>query len=526
MSRAVCAVVIAVALAGALALRLIDPAARPMHHDEANQAVRFGILLETGDYRYDPQEHHGPTLYYLTLPLAWARGQHSLAALDERTLRMVPAAFGAGLLLLFPFLSRGLGRPAVATAALLAAASPVLTYYSRFYIQETLLAFFAVAFLVAAGRYAQRPRASSAAWAGAAAGLAYATKETSLIVLPVAALACLAAAAFVRSGEGAPRPGARGLALHALAAVTAAAVPVVLLYTAFFRHPSGVLDAIAAVPVYLGRGVEPEAHVQPWWYYLRTLAWSSSGGLVWSEMAVLALAGVGFVHAWRLRRREFWPLYLALYTLVMTAILSALPYKTPWNVLPFYTGMVLMGGIGAAGLLQRVRARPARAILVVTLALVTGHLAALSVRASVRYPADERNPWAYAQTSPDYLRLAARVRDLAAVHPDGRGLLVKVIAAPHEQWPFPWYARELRQVGYWTAAADAGSLDGVPVILASQQEAEAVAAAVGERYVSEFYGLRPNVLVTLFIERGLWERFLASRQGARRTMSGSLANTG
>jgi predicted membrane-bound mannosyltransferase len=87
-----------------------------------------------------------------------------------------------------------------------------------------------------------------------------------------------------------------------------------------------------------------------------------------------------------------------------------------------------------------------------------------------------------------------------------------VIAAPHEQWPFPWYARELRQVGYWTAAADAGSLDGVPVILASQQEAEAVAAAVGEGYVSEFYGLRPNVLVTLFIERDLWDRFLASRQ--------------
>ena len=134
------------------------------------------------------------------------------------------------------------------------------------------------------------------------------------------------------------------------------------------------------------------------------------------------------------------------------------------------------------------------------------------VSASVRYPADERNPWAYAQTSPDYLRLAARVRDLTAHHPDGRGMLVKVIAAPHEQWPFPWYSREMTQVGYWTAAADAGPLDGVPVILASQQEAEAVAATVGDRYVSEFFGLRPNIVVTLFIEPGLWKRFLASRQ--------------
>jgi hypothetical protein len=27
--------------------------------------------------------------------------------------------------------------------------------------------------------------------------------------------------------------------------------------------------------------------------------------------------------------------------------------------------------------------------------------------------------------------------------------------------------------------------------------------------VSEFFGLRPEVLLALYIERGLWERFLA-----------------
>lgn len=509
MSRAVCAVVIAVSLAAGLVLRFIDPAARPMHHDEANQAVRFGVLLETADYRYDPQDHHGPSLYYLTLPFAWTRDQRTLAALDEATLRMVPAAFGAGLLLLFLFLVRGIGHTAVAVALALAAVSPVLTYYSRFYIQETLLAFFALAFLIAAGRYVRRPSPATAVWTGTMAGLAFATKETSLIVVPVAVLACLAAASLGRNADQPPRVDARPGTWHGVAAVTAAAVPVVLLYTAFFRHPAALLDAIGAVPVYLSRGLGPDAHVQPWWYYLRTLAWSSSGGLVWSEVAVLVLATVGFVHAWQ---REFWPVCLALYTLATMAVLSALPYKTPWNLLPFYTGMVLMGGIGAAALLQRARGRPARALLGVALTAATGHLAAQSVRASVRYPADERNPWAYAQTSPDYLRLAARINDLAPHHPDGRAMLVKVIAAPHEQWPFPWYARELTQVGYWTAAAEAGPLDGVPVILASQQEGEAVAAAVGDRYVAEFFGLRPNVLVTLFVERGLWKRFLASRQ--------------
>ena len=91
-------------------------------------------------------------------------------------------------------------------------------------------------------------------------------------------------------------------------------------------------------------------------------------------------------------------------------------------------------------------------------------------------------------------------------------MLVKVVAGPYEQWPFPWYARDLTRVGYWSLAAEAGALDGVPVILASPENVAAVEAAVGERYVSEFYGLRPGVLLTLFVERGLWERFVESRR--------------
>jgi predicted membrane-bound mannosyltransferase len=67
-----------------------------MHHDEANEAVKFGILLETGEYHYDKVDHHGPTLYYLTLLSAWARGQKTLAALGEWTLRVVPAALALG----------------------------------------------------------------------------------------------------------------------------------------------------------------------------------------------------------------------------------------------------------------------------------------------------------------------------------------------------------------------------------------------------------------------------------------------
>ena len=60
---------------GAAALRFFDLGLRPMHHDEANQAVKFGALLEKGEYRYDRADHHGPSLYYLSLPFARALGE-------------------------------------------------------------------------------------------------------------------------------------------------------------------------------------------------------------------------------------------------------------------------------------------------------------------------------------------------------------------------------------------------------------------------------------------------------------------
>jgi predicted membrane-bound mannosyltransferase len=106
--------------------------------------------------------------------------------------------------------------------------------------------------------------------------------------------------------------------------------------------------------------------------------------------------------------------------------------------------------------------------------------------------------------------MATRIRQLAALHPDGDRMLVAVIASPHEQWPLPWYLRTMPHVGYWTAPGDALAMRP-PVVVSSSDNAAAVEGALGERYMSEFYGLRPEVLLTLYVERGLWDRFLAAQ---------------
>ena len=539
------------ALVLALAFRVAGLDVRPMHHDEANQALKFGALLETGEYRYDRNDHHGPTLYYLTLPSAWIRGQRTLSSLDERTLRVVPAIFGAGLILLLLPLARDLGRPAVGAAALLAAASPALTYYSRFYIQESLFAFFAIGFLVALGRSVQDRSASWAVTAGAFAGLAYATKETSVIVLLAAVAAAVVAGSRpgasatsppgpgvgrgvpglpARSGaegsgiEGSPAKAGRG-AVYIVAGAAVALLVAFVLFSSFFRYPTGLLESFRAFGIYAARGVEAGPHAHPWYYYFSLLMYSSSGGLVWTEGLVLGLALVGLIAAWLTSRSShtvetatapqaspgFWARYLALYCVIAAAGFSAVRYKTPWNALPFHAGFVVMAGFGAAWLIEVVRPRVARAALVLALAAAICHLGLENWRANFRYAADPRNPYVYAQTSPDFLRLVRRVMELTALQSEPADMLVKVVAGPYEQWPLPWYLRRMRRVGYWPRASDAGTLDDAPVIVAAQENVAALDAVLGDRYVSEFYGLRPDVLLTVYIERSLWDRFLAGR---------------
>jgi predicted membrane-bound mannosyltransferase len=234
---------------------------------------------------------------------------------------------------------------------------------------------------------------------------------------------------------------------------------------------------------------------------------------------VLVLAAAGGVTAWTELDRSslesvFWRRYLTAAAALTLAIFSALPYKTPWNLLPFYAVTIVAAGIGVAALARATRSRAAHVLLVGVVAAASAHLGWQAWRASVVYASDPRNPYVYAQTVPDAVRMAARIRDLADLHGEGRRMLVVVIAPPEEQWPLPWYLRTMTRVGYWTDASSAPDLTA-PVIVSSVDHEKALEAALGDRYVSEFYGLRPDVLLTLYVERGLWDRFLSRTAIAR-----------
>jgi len=168
----------------------------------------------------------------------------------------------------------------------------------------------------------------------------------------------------------------------------------------------------------------------------------------------------------------------------------------------------VLAGIGFSTLIHASASRAVRGALAAALVIASGHLGWQAWRASVIYASDPRNPYVYAHTVPDAVRMATRIRQLAAAHPDGARMQVSVIAPPDEQWPLPWYLRAMPHVGYWIAPGDPLALQA-PVVVASMDHTAGLDSALGDRYVSEFFGLRPEVLLTLYIERGLWERFLA-----------------
>ncbi len=138
-------------LAVALVLRLVWPELRPMHHDEGVNGHFLLNLMRGGVFRYDPSNYHGPTLYYFTLPLAYAA--EKAGGLSTWVVRLVPVVFGMGTVWLGLSLRRYVGAVGALAAGVLLAVSPGHVFFSRYFIHEMMFVFFTLGVVVAALRF-------------------------------------------------------------------------------------------------------------------------------------------------------------------------------------------------------------------------------------------------------------------------------------------------------------------------------------------------------------------------------------
>ncbi|HSA02779.1 MAG TPA: TIGR03663 family protein [Candidatus Paceibacterota bacterium] len=500
--------------AGAAVLRLPQLGRRPMHTDESVHTLKFRDLLQDGQYRYDPDEFHGPSLYYFTLPVIRLLAGKDFAQSTESQYRLVPLAFGVGLILLLALVTDGLGRKAILFSGFLTAISPAMVFYSRYFIHELILVFFTFLFLASLWRYSHSRNIGWSLLAGFGLGMMHATKETWVMVAAAAGGAWILNELWAVWKEGKTWQMPAGLNWrHGLAGLLVAIAVAIVLFTSFFTHADGPLDSIRTYGPWFRRAEGQTTHVHPWHYYFGLLAWfHRPKGPVFSEALILvcAVAGV-FGTVFRphpqLERARFGR-FLVFSTVLLALIYALIPYKTPWCLLGFYHGIILLAGVGLAFLWDWARNGRAKAVFLVLFTLGSLHLLGQAYLAAYRYEADPKNPYVYAHTMSHIKRLVETVEKAAQVHPQKNGMLIKVMVPGSDYWPLPWYLRKLTHVEWWPGLPQDWE---APVIISSPKMDDVLDPKVHGLYVPA--GLyphrpRPPTFLQLYVKLDLWAEYL------------------
>jgi uncharacterized protein (TIGR03663 family) len=500
------------------ALRLPKLTQRPMHTDEAVHAIKFGSLLEENDYLYDPHDYHGPTLNYFTLIPALIVSANKLSEIDETTLRIVPVLVGMFLIFGLYLLNKNLSRSFIFFAGLFTAISPAMVYYSRYYIQEMLLIFFTFGVIVSGFRYVKSRRLVWAICTGVFIGLMHATKETCIIAFGAILLALFLTLTMARQNSTLFNSARKINSWHILTVIFTAFAVSALFYSSFFTNTRGILDSLLSYKTYLQRAGHDTLHIHPWFYYFKLLISSNT------EVIVVLLSGIGLAFA--IKRKHYHDddldllRFIAFYTVIMAVIYSIIPYKTPWSMLGFYHGMILLAAFGAKSLLMIKTTRTLHILFILFIGVGANHLFVQSYLSNFLYETDPANPYVYAHTSRDIFKITERVEEIAEVHPNGKNMFIEVICPGDDYWPVPWYLRSFPNVGFYHEVNfDAPA---APVVIASPDVEPDLLKKLYELpppgqknlylpLLKSYTELRPHIEIRGYVVKDLMDRYLQNK---------------
>jgi uncharacterized protein (TIGR03663 family) len=500
----------------AAGLRLYDLNLVPLHHDEGVNGNFLVRLVREGAYQYDPQNYHGPTLYYFASLIPWtvkllfgssARDNYGLTTFN---IRLVTVLFGLGTIGLVFMLRRRLGTVATLAAGLMLAVSPGAVYLSRYFIHETLFVFFTLGIVVACVKLYDERNPAYLIPAAASAALLFATKETAFISVGVLIIALALTLLYMRfdrkvmhqssSRRGRESQGFSdfieefgdttnfffqlGLALLVFLALY------LLFYSSFFTNSKGISDSLQTFAVWTKTG--RHAHEHPALMYL---TW-----LLRIEGPLLLLGAIGAVMV-VLKPRNSLALFCALWAFGLIAAYSLIPYKTPWLVLNFVVPLALIAGYAIQAIyeMDHGQLRLVSAILVVAIAIATYQSIDLNF---VNYDNDDtKYVYVYAHTTRGMLDLVNQVEQIAK---ENSGPTTGISIISPDYWPLPWYFRNFTRVGYFGRMAATSE----PIIIANENQKQEVEQGFGEMYrqvesksPGGSFQLRPGVNLLLYVRR-------------------------
>jgi TIGR03663 family protein len=503
---------IAILIAGAF-LRLYNLALVPLHHDEGVNGNFLVTLVREGKYTYNPENYHGPTLYYFSAVIPWlARffGGKNFAenhGLTTFNIRFITAAFGVGTIGLVLLLRKRLGTVGALSAAALIAISPGAVYLSRYFIHESLFVFFALGIVVAALKYYDTGRAVHLILAAISAALMVATKETWIINGPVLLIALITTGVYFwlrnqfQGNAALNREGWQGtldrlggpvaIATVALVALTLFIVVNVLFYSSFFsNYPKGVSDAFQTLNLWRHRTHE---HAHPWHQYIY---W-----LVQEEGVVLVLGAAGaLVAVWKANNRL--AVFLGLWSFGLLAAYSLVSYKTPWITLNFIVPLALASGYALDSFYRKL-VDFQQALLFIPVGMLVVAIGGYQMyQLNFVYYDNDQYPYVYAHTRRETLALVSEIDRIAKRLKTGNDTGIALVSPDY--WPLPWYLRDYKRVGYYQRIVPTTE----PIIIGSMAQEDELKENYGDRYQlvhsgegAGAYPLRPGVDLLLYVRK-------------------------
>ncbi len=500
-------------------LRLYDLSLVPLHHDEGVNGNFLMRLVREGVYRYDPENYHGPTLYYFSAIIPWTTKLLFGAQASETyglttfNVRLVTAAFGIATIGLIFLLRKQLGTVATLAAGLMLAISPGAVYLSRYFIHESLFVFFTLGIVVAAVWFYEQRKPSHLIPGAISAALLFATKETAIISAGVLIIALACTLIYIRFNRRAIAPatprrsrarnstgrlqtvlgemGGKGnvVAASVFALFVFLAV-YVLFYSSFLQNSYGIYDSLKTFAIWTKTGTE--AHVHPATQYIKWLV---------KQEGPLLFLGAGGAALVVLKPKNSLALFCALWSFGLIAAYSLIPYKTPWLMLSFLVPLALIAGYAIQAIYEMDRGQ-LRGISV-TLFIATSISLYQCVDLNfINYDNDkQRYVYVYAHTKRNLLDLVNEIERIA--REESGGTTGISIVSP-DYWPLPWYLRNYSRVGYFGRMAPSSE----PLIIANANQKDEIDSRFGEFYEQVrsnepggTFELRPGVSLLLYRRR-------------------------
>jgi predicted membrane-bound mannosyltransferase len=224
----------------------------------------------------------------------------------------------------------------------------------------------------------------------------------------------------------------------------------------------------------------------------------------WTEGVIVPLGIIGFIAAvtgWGVKkeRRDF-SLFIAAFSLFVLIVYSAISYKTPWCLLTFIMGLILLAGIGFGAIVRLFRYNPAIFILLaVALAFPLTQLKAQAFRLNSKLATYPKNPYVYSGSLGNVNDIQKYLEKLAKIKPE-----MKVFMENTDAWPLAWYVRRV-PVTYFELIQNPRETADVYLLLNINHKESPVKIA---GYVESANSLRTRVSVLIYTRQALYDKFV------------------